>query len=87
MDPPDVSETGLQLSEEIAIVGRTCSETLCEPPFKVAWRATDKPTRSGPTVAVKPAEVTPAGTVTLGGTDTMTLPDERLTLAPPEPAG
>jgi hypothetical protein len=83
---PEVSDEGLQLRVDKAGASNRIKDAVWEAPFNVAVRVTVKLAMSMPAVAVKLAEVTPAGTVTVAGMVNSKLLSESATMLPPDAA-
>jgi hypothetical protein len=86
-EPPEVNDAGAQLKVDTPCVGTTDKEVVCEAAPNVAVSVTVSLAVSAPAAAVKVAEATPAGTVTLAGSVTRELLSDSATMAPPDAAG
>lgn len=87
LEPPEVSDVGLQLRELADAMGATMTEAVREEPFNAAVIVMLTLVVTGPAVAVKAAEEAPTGTVTVGGMTKRELLSDRETMAPPVGAG
>jgi hypothetical protein len=81
-EAPPVTDVGFSVTDPTA-GGFTVRGAVWVPPLKVAEMVADAVLATAVVLIVKVAEVAPAATVTLAGTDAAALLLERLTLRPP----
>ena len=87
VEPPELSEVGLQLRDATVSAESRRTDACCEEPFSVAVTVTLTFEESTPVVAVKVPETAPAGTVAEVGMDRSGLLSDNDTALPPDGAG
>jgi len=83
---PEVNDVGSQPKENTVAVGNTDKEAVFEAPFNVAVSVMVRFVAVEPAVAVKVAEVAPAGTVMVAGMVSKELLSDSATTLPPDAA-